>query len=113
MDYADLRLRLGQHAALVAELSGCARAYPLDERMSGQLMPALHRCGGTGDALAQYQATRRRPAEDLGIGPGLQLQRLHQQILTADTPAAPGASRVAAARRVSMIDVPLPPRWRG
>ena len=93
LDYADIQLRLGQHAALLAELSGRAHAHPLDERLSGQLMLALYRCGRTGDALAQYQVSRRQLAADLGIDPGQELQRLHRQILTGDSlvhrPASP------------------------
>jgi len=85
LDHADLRLRLGQHAAILAELSSRARECPLDERVAGQLMLALHRSGRTADALAQYQATRRRLAADLGIDPGPDLQLLQQRILTADS----------------------------
>ena len=98
LDHADVRLRRGQHAALLAELSGRASTYPLDERVSGQLMLALHRSGRTGDALAQYQVSRRQLAEDLGIDPGPELQRLHREILAGDAPAGSRQSRTRSAR---------------
>src|SRR5690242_1532225 len=111
LDHADVRLRLGQHGAMLAELSARARDYPLDERVSAQLMLALHRSGRTGEALEQYQVTRQRLAEDLGIDPGPELQRLHRQILTADSalhgppaPAGPDPAQPAVPRQL-----PAPP----
>jgi DNA-binding SARP family transcriptional activator/Tfp pilus assembly protein PilF len=111
LDHADVRLRLGQHSAMLAELSARARDYPLDERVAAQLMLALHRSGRTGEALQQYQVTRQRLAEDLGIDPGPELQRLHRQILTADSalhgppaPAGPAPARPAVPRQL-----PAPP----
>jgi hypothetical protein len=50
-----VRLRLGQHAELLAELSGRARAFPLDERLSGQLMLA---CTGAVAAAMRWRSTR-------------------------------------------------------
>jgi DNA-binding SARP family transcriptional activator/tetratricopeptide (TPR) repeat protein len=115
LDYAEVRLRLGQHAALLTELVDRARANPLDERLSGQLMLALHRCGRTGDALAKYQVIRRQLANELGIDPGLELQRLHQQILAGDPlasqpeAAARPAVRPASAKPAVPRQLPAPP----
>ena len=84
LDRNDLQLRRGQHARLVAELISRVTAYPLDERLAGQLMLALYRCGRQADALEHFQQMRSRLVEQLGIDPGPALQRLHEQILTAN-----------------------------
>ena len=46
-----------------------------------QLMLGLYRAGRQGDALAAYQDVRRMLADELGVGPGPELQTLHGQIL--------------------------------
>jgi DNA-binding SARP family transcriptional activator/tetratricopeptide (TPR) repeat protein len=99
LDLNDIRLRQGQHGALVAELARQAAAAPADERLIGQLMLALHRSGRQAEALRRFEQTRVHLAAELGADPGPQLQELHQQILRADPAlavSAPGP-RVAAA----------------
>jgi DNA-binding SARP family transcriptional activator len=85
LDLTDTRLRLGEHSALAAELAGQAADRPSDERLTGQLMLALYRDGRQAQALAAYRQARRVLVEQLGAEPGPQLQRLHQQILAADS----------------------------
>jgi YVTN family beta-propeller protein len=80
----DADLALGRHDALAAELERLAVAYPLRERIHGQLMVALYRGGRQAEALAAYGRLRRLLADDLGIEPGEPLRRLHTAVLTHD-----------------------------
>jgi DNA-binding SARP family transcriptional activator len=77
-------LALGRHLDLIGELEALAAQYPLQERLSGQLMLALYRSERQAEALQVYQATRRELAEQLGMEPGTALQRLERAILTHD-----------------------------
>ena len=83
-DRVDADLALGRHQQLVAELEELVRLYPLHERLVGQLMTALYRSGRQADALAAYAAAVGRLAEELGLDPGPQLQRLHADVLRQD-----------------------------
>jgi len=83
--YCDHRLALGDHRQIVSDLLALVSAHPLRERPVAQLMLALYRCGRQPDALRAYQAIRGRLGDDLGLDPGPELQRLHQQILTRDS----------------------------
>jgi DNA-binding SARP family transcriptional activator len=84
LDLNDIRLRLGQHPALAAELAAQVATAPADERLIGQLMLALYQCGRQADALRWYEQTRSYLAEELGAHPGPDLRELHQQILRAE-----------------------------
>ncbi|GAB3400360.1 AfsR/SARP family transcriptional regulator [Flindersiella endophytica] len=91
LDRNDAALSAGLHSVLLADLKANAAAHPLDERLAAQLMLALYRCGRQPDALAHFQQVRARLMEELGIDPSPPLQRLLQQILTADPAVAPPA----------------------
>ena len=80
----DADLALGRHDALTAELEQLAAEHPLRERLHGQLMLALYRCGRQADALAAYRRARDLLAGELGIDPGEPLQRLHASVLAHD-----------------------------
>src|SRR5690242_9619168 len=80
----DADLALGRHDALTAELEQLAGEHPMRERLHGQLMLALYRCGRQADALAAYRRARDLLAGDLGIDPGEPLQRLHAAVLAHD-----------------------------
>ena len=77
-------LALGRHAELVPELEGLVREHPLRERLRGQLMLALYRCGRQADALEVYRSGRRLLDEELGLKPDDELQRLERAILNHD-----------------------------
>ena len=83
-DLVDARLLAGQGEELVAQLSVRTAQEPLDERVAGQYMLALHRAGRSADALDHYRQLRERLVEELGTDPGSALQDLHRQILAAD-----------------------------
>jgi YVTN family beta-propeller protein len=80
----DADLALGRHDALTAELEQLTDEHPLRERLHGQLMLALYRCGRQADALAAYGRVRGLLTGELGIDPGQPLQRLHAAVLAHD-----------------------------
>ena len=81
---ADVLLSLGRHEEVVPDLTAMVTDHPLRERMRGLLMIALYRCGRQAEALRVFAAGRRVLAEELGIDPGADLSRIHQQVLTMD-----------------------------
>jgi YVTN family beta-propeller protein len=80
----DADLALGRHDALTAELEQLATEHPLRERLHGQLMLALYRCGRQAGALAAYRRVRDLLAGELGIDPGEPLRALHAAVLAQD-----------------------------
>ena len=80
----DADLALGGHDALTAELEQLVAEHPLRERLHGQLMLALYRCGRQAEALAAYRRVRDLLAGELGIDPGEPLRRLHASLLAQD-----------------------------
>ncbi|MGW8375313.1 BTAD domain-containing putative transcriptional regulator [Streptomyces sp. ODS28] len=84
-------LALGADAGPVAELRRLIDAHPLRERPYGLLMRALHGSGRQAEALQVYRDARRLLADELGIEPGAELRRVHEQILTADAALSPAA----------------------
>jgi DNA-binding SARP family transcriptional activator len=82
--YYEQMLALGEHAGIVPELSAVLGEDRLREKTAGQLMLALYRCGRQGDALTVYRELSAALADRLGLDPGADLHRLHQQILTRD-----------------------------
>jgi DNA-binding SARP family transcriptional activator/tetratricopeptide (TPR) repeat protein len=83
-DRLAVELDLGRHHELVGELAELARAYPLRERLRGQLMLALYRCDRSAEALTVYRQARQVMIEELGIEPGERLRQLQHAILTSD-----------------------------
>ncbi|MCE6997224.1 transcriptional regulator [Saccharothrix sp. S26] len=107
-DLVDARLRVGEGAELVAELSARAARHPLDERVAGQYLLALHRAGRTPDALAHYRRVRTRLVEELGTEPGVPLRELHRQVLAADPALAATPVRAAAVVPRQLPAAPVP-----
>lgn len=88
LDLAEGRLSakaaLGAASDLVGELEELVTAHPLRESLWVLLVAALYRSGRQGDALAAAARVRRQLADELGIDPGPELQRLEQQVLQQD-----------------------------
>jgi YVTN family beta-propeller protein len=80
----DADLALGRHDALTGELERLVGEHPLRERLHGQLMLALYRCGRQAEALAAYRRVRELLADELGIDPGEPLRRRHEAVLAQD-----------------------------
>ncbi|MER7276293.1 BTAD domain-containing putative transcriptional regulator [Dactylosporangium sp. NPDC000244] len=107
---AEDRLRLGEHAGVVADLERLAADHPLDERLHGLLMLAQYRCGDQPAALRTARRLRDTLGADLGLDPGQPIRDLeaaigrHDPALSAGT--APAAAPVPAPAQ-------LPPAVRG
>lgn len=80
-EQAEVELALGHHAERVGHLQALIEDHPLRERLWGQLMIALYRCGRQAEALRAFQSVKRRLAEELGIDPSPALRRLEADIL--------------------------------
>ncbi|WP_329538464.1 tetratricopeptide repeat protein (plasmid) [Streptomyces sp. NBC_01450] len=89
-----LKLGLGAHEQVAAELTALVAEHPLDERLRELRMLSLYRSGRQAAALDVYQETRLLLADELNVGPGAGLRSLYERILRADAellapPSAP------------------------
>jgi len=77
-------LAVGGHAELVGELQQLVGEHPRRERLVGQLMLALYRCGRQTEALDVYRDARRALVAEVGVEPGPELRGLQEAILRQD-----------------------------
>lgn len=84
MEWAQLELRLGHPAAVIATLLDLAAEHPLVEPIETLLMRALHTTGRGAEALDRYSAVRQRLAAELGTDPGPELRAVHQAVLNGE-----------------------------
>ena len=77
-------LSLGRHRELVPWLEPLVEQHPLNEELRGHLMLALHRSDRQAEALEVYAAGRETKADETGLDPGEDLQRLQAAILADD-----------------------------
>ena len=107
-DRVDADLALGRHHELVLELEPLVAEHPFRERLRGQLMLALYRCGRQADALHVFQSGRRALVEELGIDPGPALQQLELGILRQDPGLGlPAGGAYPAAQSAPAVRVPV------
>ncbi len=81
------------------DLTGLLADHPHRERLHALHMRVLHHNGRRADALAAYATARRTLVDDLGIEPGIELRRLHEQLLAGDTAGPVTAPRLVVTRR--------------
>jgi DNA-binding SARP family transcriptional activator len=91
-DYADTRLSLAEHNAILGELQQQALLHPHRERLWEQLTLARYRSGDVAGALDAVAESHTRLREDLGVEPGERMIELQQSILRRD----PELTRTAA-----------------
>jgi DNA-binding SARP family transcriptional activator/tetratricopeptide (TPR) repeat protein len=88
---AELRiganLTSGRHAEVVPELRPLVAEHPLREGLWELLMRALDGAGRHAEALDTYGQAREVIADELGVDPGAELQRLYAELLAADASA--------------------------
>ncbi|MDI5974014.1 BTAD domain-containing putative transcriptional regulator [Streptomyces sp. SL13] len=107
-DCVQAELQLGLHNEVVGEISAMVTEHPLRERLVGQLMTALYRCGRRAEALAVYRVVRQRFVDELGLEPGPSVNQLHQDILTGSLTGHGDAERPEPAMPWSSAGVPVP-----
>ncbi|WP_406070450.1 BTAD domain-containing putative transcriptional regulator [Micromonospora sp. NBC_01638] len=102
LERVDAALRVGQHDAVLADLSRLASGQPLNERLAGQMMLALSGSGRSAEALEHYRRFRDLLVEELGVEPSPHVQQLHRSILTPDLAAGPGQTGSSVPRQLPM-----------
>ncbi len=107
LDAVELRIEAdllcGRHEALVGELAALAAEHPLRERFRAQHMLALYRCGRQVEALRSYRDTVRYLADELGVEPTIELQRLEHAILSHDHDLLAGPFHATTQRLVILV----------
>lgn len=86
LDWADSELRQGRPGPVADRLARALERDPLAEPVVLHLMRALHLGGRRAEALDQYARTRALLADELGVDPGAELRKLHQEILHDELP---------------------------
>ncbi|MEV0233737.1 BTAD domain-containing putative transcriptional regulator [Nonomuraea sp. NPDC050786] len=105
-----LRLELGEHAEVVAEVPLLIELHRLEEPLYEIYLLALYRSGRRAEALEVYRTAYDLLGKELGVSPGPRLQEIHDRILRADADLdgefapAPWAERPAAHSRTRPPD---------
>lgn len=88
-ELAAAELDAGRASEVVPILDAAIQEDPLRERSRELLMLALYRSGRHPEALRTYMALRTTLAEELGLDPSPQVQRLQERILLHDPTLLP------------------------
>jgi class 3 adenylate cyclase len=96
-DYFDAELGRGRHESVLTELQASSLAEPLRERLLGQFMLALYRCGRQAEALNMYEKAEAALDQTFGIEPGRDLRELYRSIRADDSLLLAGRSDARSA----------------
>ncbi|MEV0384775.1 tetratricopeptide repeat protein [Nonomuraea sp. NPDC050643] len=114
VDWAEMELLHGRRELVAQRLRDLLSEHPLSEPLVAALMRALHATGNAAEALACYAAFREELIDQLGTGPGGELQGLHQAILRDElVQPAPSTPPPAAAAPPRVVPEQLPLDVRG
>jgi DNA-binding SARP family transcriptional activator len=86
----EAELACGRAAQVIPELRRLVSENPIRERLWLLLMRALDESGRHAEALDTYAQARQVIGDELGVDPGVELQRLYARLLAADAAAAAG-----------------------
>ncbi|WP_410579846.1 BTAD domain-containing putative transcriptional regulator [Amycolatopsis sp. lyj-108] len=88
-DLLRLRLELGEHDEVMAEVPALIERNRLEEPLYEIYLLALHRGGRRAEALELYRSVHDLFDEELGVRPGPKLRALHEKVLHAEDEQAP------------------------
>jgi predicted ATPase/DNA-binding SARP family transcriptional activator/tetratricopeptide (TPR) repeat protein len=87
---AQAQSRSGAHDEALPALEDLVSRQPGDEALLGDLLTSLSAVRGAAAALERYGRYRSELRDRLGTDPGPELQRLHQQLLSLESPVREG-----------------------
>jgi DNA-binding SARP family transcriptional activator len=96
-------LACGRAAQVIPELRGLVTEHPLREGLWALLVRALEEAGRRAEALETYSRAREVIADELGVDPGSELQRLYAELLAADASSPSSVPSAARPRRVRAV----------
>jgi DNA-binding SARP family transcriptional activator/tetratricopeptide (TPR) repeat protein len=113
VQWAEIELRLGHPAVVIAVLYDLVEEYPYVEPLEVLLLRALHAAGRDAEAIDRYAVIRKRFATDLGTDPGPELDTLHQAILRGELSPPAWPEQVVATAGHLAPPAQLPPDMYG
>jgi DNA-binding SARP family transcriptional activator len=101
-----LDLEEGRYDDALGPLRRLTRRHPLREELWEQLLTTLLETGRHGEGLAAYAQVRQAFADELGVEPGLRLQKVHAELLAADDTSSSPPGRQGSGVWNSLSELP-------
>lgn len=80
-EWAEVEISAGHAARGLEALADLTQRWPMRESARALMIRALHACGRSADALAEFRRARQVLRDELGIEPGEDLRRAHAEAL--------------------------------